>query len=206
MKFYATIGFFSALLNICSAANLDRDGFGNDLGGWTENTVVFGRADAVFEVDQPILTVDAAGNSRIATPFRQIYKGSPVFEATISMTASPDGLVRRIVIEGTVNGRAFETGEISRPDPVVSPVEPEPAEGTAAPSPAPEEPRLSPDQLMVQDALDRLHTQIERARNSKKPVKRDLSSWLFTRDAAVTDVLIKGAEPVLKSLVRRLGP
>lgn len=200
MRFLVVAGCAVAM---AGAAEVNLAGMGQDLNGWADGVGRYGVSGGKFEVGQPAIQRLADGGLKVDLPVRELRGATAVYEAVISVTASQDGIVRTATASGEVDGRSFETGEVTRPEPVV--VEAAAAEGTAATAAAVPAP-LSPDAQMRADLLDQLAAAIERARTSEKVVKRDLTSWIFTRSASADEVLVEGTKAAVTSLFRRVGP
>ena len=192
----------SCALAMAGAAELDVAGMGRDLNGWSNGVGRYSIGGGKFEVGQPGIRRLADGGVTIDVPVRELSGATAVYEAVVTLTASQDGIVRVVKAAGEVDGKSFETGEITRPEPVVveAPAAAEAADATATPPP------LSPDAQMRADLLDQLAAAIERARTSDKVVKRDLTSWIFTRNASADEVLVEGTKAAVTSLFRRVGP
>lgn len=194
-----------AFAGLCHGAQLDVDGVGADLNGWSGGTARYSLSGANFEVTRPTTATDANGNLIVTTTIRELKRTSPVFEGTLRALISPDGVVRTLSIEGKVDGKSFETGETTRPEPVApTPVAEGDDESAAAGSVVDVTP-VNPEQDMRDSLGQSLRSAIERARASEKVVKRDLSAWIFSPDASDAEVLAEGVDTVVRSLLRRSG-
>lgn len=196
--------FSCALLaGLGHAAEIDLDGVGRDINGWDRGVARFATAGANFDATKPVVRYDENDNMIVTTVIRERKRTAPVFEGTLLVLVSPDGLVRTASIEGTVDGKDFKTGETTRPEPV-TPVATEGGEETGA-SLVDVTP-VSPEQAMRDSLKESVSSAVERARsNDKKLVKRDLSAWIFTSEASSGESLAEGVDAVFRSIYRRSG-
>ena len=186
------------------AAEVDVDAVGRDLNGWQGSVARYSTAGAAFEVGQPVMSWDESNNLIVETEIREIRRSSPVYDATVRLLVSPDGLVRRASVKGTVDGKKFDSGEVTRPEPVVTPETPSAEEGAGDAVPVADVSPTDPDEEM-REALDQqLVAAIQRARSSDKVMKRDLSSWLLSGAASEGEALVEGTGVVVRSLFRRI--
>lgn len=190
------------------AADLDVAGLGRDLNGWTErNVAAYGCDGSVFELDRPVVEKRDDGSMAVRAQVREVSRAGVPFEAKLRLEVSPDGLVRSVGIDGKVDGRAFDAGTATRPEPVAT--EPAGNEADAADEATPAAnaatPPLDPGAELRKDAGDRLASALERARSSGKGVKRDLSSWLLGGRASDDATLVQGVALALDRLIRRTG-
>ena len=194
-----------SLVGLCHAAEIDIEAVGRDLNGWSDGVARYAASGASFEAGRPTTATDGAGNLVVTTVIRELRSGSPVFEGTLRALVSPDGLVRTLSITGKVDGREFESGTVTRPEPRL-PAEPAPAqEGDAPVAPAVDVTPVDPAKEMRQGLGEGLRSGIERARSSEKVVKRDLSAWIFTSSASSADALAEGVDAVVRAIFRHSG-
>ncbi len=186
-------------------AELDVAAMGSDLNGWKGGVARYSLSGAGFEVTRPVTRTDGNGNLIVTTVIRERKRGAPVFEATLRALVSPDGLVRTLGMEGSVEGHPFETGEITRPEPVT----PAPVAGETDTEPVGstfvDVTPIDPDEAMIESLAQGLRSAIERARSSEKVVRRDLSGWIFSSEASSSEVIAEGVDVVVRSVFRRSG-
>jgi hypothetical protein len=199
MKFILSL---LALAGLSHAVELDVEAVGRDFNGWSAGLARYARAGADFEVSRPTTATDADGRLVVTTVIREKKRGSAVFEGTLEATVSPDGLVRTLAIAGNVDGREFESGTVTRPEPL-SPAEPAATPESDAPAaPVAEVPPVDPMKEMRQGLGEGLRSGIERARSSERVVKRDLSAWIFTPSASSAEALAEGVDAVVRAIFR----
>jgi hypothetical protein len=194
------------LAGLCHAVDLDVESVGRDLNGWNGGVARYSSAGADFEVDLPTTATDADGNLVVTTVIRERKRGSTVFEGAFEATISPDGLVRRLSIAGRIDGREFDAGTVSRPEPML-PAEPvaQPAADSEVESPeasVAEVVRTDPVQEMRDSLGGSLRSAIKRARSSGKVVKRDLSARIFAPLASSADSLAQGVDALVRVIFR----
>lgn len=190
-----SLGLASAL----PAASYDVEGMGRDFNGWNKGKAGYVAAGWTFEVEEPELSSDPGGNLTVRASLHQLLpRGTRPYVAELRALASPGGVIYSVRISGTLNGRSFETGEVTRPS---APEPLEPAEGEEA---APGVP-FDPDQQMVDELVSRLQSALARSLASKQKVKYDLSAWLAGGRVEDNNGLAEGTRPVVRSVFRRTG-
>lgn len=190
-----------AFVALARGAEINIAAMGPDLNGWSGGVGRYSLSGASFEVTRPATRTDANGNLIVITLIRERKRRSPVFEGTLTALISPDGLVRTLEMEGTVEGKPFETGKITRPEPIVPSAagEGETAGGVFDVTP------VNPQKGMRDSLSQSLRSAIERARASEKVVKRDLGSRLFPSEASSADAIAEGTDVVVRSIFLRGG-
>ncbi|MCH7227801.1 hypothetical protein [Haloferula sp. A504] len=193
------LSFLFVLAGLCHGADLDVEAVGRDLNGWRGGVARYSLSGTNFEVTRPVTRNDANGNLIATTVIRELKGGTPVFEGSLRMLISPDGLVRTMSMEGTVDGREFTTGETTRPEPIL------PASGSpdGAVDGEVDVTPVNPEKSMRESFSQALRSAVERAGSSKKLVKRDLSSWIFSSEASSGEVIAGGADPVIQAIFRQ---
>ncbi|BCX47134.1 hypothetical protein HAHE_10420 [Haloferula helveola] len=199
-----TLSILLLALPLADAVEVDVDAVGRDLNGWQGSVARYSTAGAAFEVGQPIMSWDESNNLIVEAEIREIRRSSPVYDAKVRLLVSPDGLVRRASVKGTVDGKVFDSGEVTRPEPAVIPEAPSAEEGAEGVGPVVDVAPTDPDEEMRQALDQQLVAAIERARRSEKVVKRDLSSWLLSGAASEGETLVEGTAVVVSSLFRRI--
>lgn len=189
-------GFASSIL----AGSLDVEGLGRDVNGWADGAGRFSAAGTVFEAGRPTTAPGPGGSLSVAMPLKESERGSAVYAAAIEMTVDSRGAVSTMRISGELEGKPFDTGTVTRPDP------PAALEGSAGEAAAPatiESP--PPGQMMREELAGRLGSALAEAREADKVVKRDVSSWLFRSSASADASLVEGTMAVVRALFRRAG-
>lgn len=200
---------FLTLAAAASAADLDVPALGRDLNGWTRRGVAaYGVNRTTFELTRPTLSRGEQGELRIECVLSQPTRGGKPFEATLELLVAPHGDVQSVSIRGMLGGKSFDAGTATRPVVEEAPAPEEsgeeaekPAESTAEPATRPEP--VDPDAELRKDALSRLSSALERARSSKRVVKRDVSSWVFGAEVADDETIGAAARAALEALFRR---
>lgn len=188
-----------ALVTISTeAANLNVPGLGRDLNGWNGGVASYSKSGAVFSVAKPTQNYDENNNLIITTDVRELKKSSTVFKGLLRVLVSPDGTIRSISMTGEVDGHKFETGEVARQESIAADADASGEIEVAALTPA--DPQASPSQIMKDDFEARLASAVDRAKESGKTVKKDLSSWLFTSSASIGEVIADGTRITVNAL------
>ncbi len=190
------------LASLLPAASYDVEGMGRDFNGWNRGKAGYVAAGWTFEVEKPELSSDPDGNLTVRASLHQLLpRGTRPYVAELRALASSGGIIYSIRISGTLNGRSFETGEVTRPS-APEPVMPvEPAEGEKVEPSAP----FDPDQQMIDELVSRLQSALSRSVDSKQKVKYDLSAWLAGGRVEDSSGLAEGTRPVVRSVFRRTG-
>ena len=186
-----------AFAGLCHGADLDVDAVGRDLNGWRGGLARYSLAGAHFEVVRTNTGTDANGNLIATTVIRERKGNSPVFEGSLRALLSPDGRVRTLSMEGTVDGRAFKTGQTTRPETTVPAADA--GDGVVDVTP------VSPEKSMRDSFGQSLRSAVERAKGSEKLVKRDLSSWMFPSGASSSEAVSQGVDQVVQAIFRHGG-
>jgi len=184
------------------AARLDVEGVGGDLNGWDgRGEARYSSAGANFAVSRPERRATPAGGLSVTMALREARGAGRVYEATIRLEIGPGGAVQAVSVDGSVDGKRFDSGTITRPEPI----EPAPAadgEEVGEEALFGGEPPANPDQAMRQDLADALSAALARARSSEKVVKRDLSAWIFGSGASPDASLVEGTMAAVGALFR----
>lgn len=200
-----TILFLTLMLSgslVVRSATLDVEAVGRELNGWDDSgAAVFGAGGGVIRALKPGLRNDGEGGLEVTMRVEQRNRGAVPYAAMVRLGCSPDGIVRSASIDGTLNGNAFSTGEVSRPEAVV------PAEGgEAAAAGEVDVTPVNPERQMMDELAERLQSALEKSAESKKQVNRDVASRIFGGAKSDPVVAIEGTMPVIRALFRRLGP
>lgn len=183
------------------AAQFDADGLGRDLNGWQHGKGRFQAAGTVFEATRPVSRTESGGGLRVALELRESRRGgSSAYESLVEVLVTPGGRIASLRVHGTVEGRNFDSGTVTRPDPVAVVEGTDGAEGSERETPA-----MDPDREMRQDLADRLARALAEARASEEVVKRDLSAWVFGSRASADTELVAGTMEVVRAMARHSG-